>query len=53
MLMAQYEVKKAEAADAGTEEFPGQPSPAVSSAVPATEINPNAVSAAFGSRKEL
>jgi hypothetical protein len=35
-LMAQYEDKKAEAAEAGAEESPGQPSPAVPSATPAT-----------------
>jgi hypothetical protein len=44
MRMAQYEVKKAEAAEAGAEEFHGQPSPVVPSAAPATEINANAVS---------
>jgi hypothetical protein len=45
MQMAQYEVKKAEAeAQAAEEEFPGQPSLAVPSAVPATEISANAVS---------
>jgi hypothetical protein len=38
MLMAQYEDKKTEAAEAGAEGAPGHPSPAVLSAVPATEI---------------
>jgi hypothetical protein len=43
MLMAQYEVKKAGVAEARAEEFHEQPSPAVLSAVPGTEINANAV----------
>jgi hypothetical protein len=38
MLMAQNETKKTEAAEAGAEGFPGHPSAAVPSAVPATEI---------------
>ena len=40
MLMAHYEVKKAEA-EASVEVFRGQPSLAVPSAVPVTEINAN------------
>jgi len=44
MLIAQYEVEKAEVADSGAEEFPGQPSPPVPSAVLATEMNADGVS---------
>jgi hypothetical protein len=43
MRMAQYEVKRAEA-EAAAEVFRGQPSLAVPSAVPATEINADVVS---------
>jgi hypothetical protein len=42
-LMAQYEVKKAEA-EASDEVFPGQPSLSVPSAMPVTEINANTLS---------
>jgi hypothetical protein len=45
-LMAQYEVKKAEA-EAGGEVFLGQPSLAVPSAMPVTEINANTLSGAI------
>jgi hypothetical protein len=48
MQMAQYEVKKAEAeaeaSEVGTEDSPGQPGLAATSAVPAAEINADAVS---------
>jgi hypothetical protein len=44
MLMAQYEDKKIEAGEAGAEECPGQNGTAVTLAVPAVEINANAVS---------
>jgi hypothetical protein len=53
MLMAQSEDKKTEATEAGAEGFPGHPSPAVPSALPATEINGNAVPVALGSCEEL
>ena len=45
-LMAQYEVKKAEA-EASVEVFRGQPSLAVPSAMPVTEINANTLSGAI------
>jgi hypothetical protein len=45
-LMAQYEVKKAEA-EASVEVFRGQPSLAVPSAMPVTENNANTLSGAI------
>jgi len=45
-LMAQYEVKKAEA-EASVEVFRGQPSLAVPSAMPVIEINANTLSGAI------
>jgi hypothetical protein len=45
-LMAQYEVKKA-GAEASGEVFRGQPSLAVPSAMPVTEINANTLSGAI------
>jgi hypothetical protein len=44
--MAQFEVKKAEA-EASVEVFRGQPSLAVPSAMPVTEINANTLSGAI------
>lgn len=53
MLMAQYEDKKTEAAEAGAGGVPGHPSPAVLSAVPATEITLRQSPVAFSSCEEL